>query len=58
MTSAARRFGDVVEFDEAERRRRLGQVYALLLDAARQKRAREAQAAAAQHLPVEDEAVA
>jgi hypothetical protein len=40
-----------MEISEEERRRRLGQVYALLLDAARQKRAREAQAAAEQNLP-------
>lgn len=46
MTSRAKQIGEVVEYDEAEVRRRLGQVYSLLLDAARQKRAREAQQAA------------
>lgn len=46
MTGNARDYRTVVEYSEEERRRRLGQVYALLLDAARQKRAREAQQAA------------
>lgn len=55
MTDMVDRIAKQAEYDEAEVRRRLGQVYSLLLDAARQKRAREAQAAAAQYLPVEDQ---
>jgi hypothetical protein len=58
MIDMVDRIGEQAECDEAERRRRLGQVYALLLDAARQKRAREAQAAAEQGLPVVEEAAA
>jgi hypothetical protein len=46
MTGTARDFREPIEYSEEERRRRLGQVYSLLLDAARQKRAREAQQAA------------
>ena len=48
MKSNTRDYQAPVVHDEAEVRRRLGQVYTLLLHAARQKRAREAQAAAAQ----------
>jgi hypothetical protein len=48
MKSNTRDYQAAVVYDEAEVRRRLGQVYTLLLHAARQKRAREAQAAAAQ----------
>jgi hypothetical protein len=48
MKSNARDYQTSVVYDEAEARRRLGQVYNLLLHAARQKRAREAQVAAAQ----------
>jgi hypothetical protein len=48
MKGNARDYQTAVVYDEAEVRRRLGQVYSLLLHAARQKRAREAQAAAAQ----------
>lgn len=48
-----------LEYSEEEIRRRLGQVYSLLLDAARQKRLREAQqAAASQDTPVGGEAMA
>lgn len=47
MASTARKTGEVVEYDEAEINRRMGQVYSLLLDASQQKRAaREAQQAA------------
>lgn len=55
MIDMVDRIGKQAEFDEAERRRRLGQVYNLLLAAAREKRAKEAQAAVEQHLPVEDQ---
>ncbi len=48
MQGDTRGFRTASQYDEAEVRRRLGQVYSLLLHAARQKRAREAQAAAAQ----------
>lgn len=48
MKSNTRDYQTAVVHDEAEVRRRLGQVYTLLLHAARQKRSREAQAAAAQ----------
>jgi hypothetical protein len=48
MQGDTRDFRATGQYDEAEVRRRLGQVYSLLLHAARQKRAREAQAAAAQ----------
>ena len=48
MKGNARDYQTSVVYDEAEARRRLGQGYSLLLHAARQKRAREAQAAAAQ----------
>lgn len=58
MIDTMDRIGKEVEYDEAEVCRRLGQVYALLLGAARQKRAREAQAAAEQGLPVMGEAAA
>lgn len=36
---------ETIDYSEEEIRRRLGQVYSLLLDAARQKRLREAQQA-------------
>jgi hypothetical protein len=58
MTGNARDYRTVVEFSEEERRRRLGQVYALLLDAARQKRAREAQATATEYRSAEDQEAA
>lgn len=50
MKSNTRDYQTTVVRDEAEVRRRLGQVYTLLLYAARQKRAREARAAAAEGL--------
>ena len=55
MKSNARDYQTSVVYDEAEARRRLGQVYSLLLHAARQKRAREAQAAAAQGIQADAE---
>ena len=54
MTSTTKQVWEEAGYDEAEVRRRLGQVYSLLLEAARQKRAREAQAAAEQGLPARD----
>lgn len=47
MKGNARDFKTGIEYDEAEVARRLGEVYSLLLDAARQKRLREAQQAVA-----------
>jgi hypothetical protein len=55
IKSNARGCQTAVEYDEAEVRRRLGQVYSLLLHAARQKREREAQAAATQGVQADAE---
>lgn len=55
MIDTMDRIGERVEYDEAEVRRRLGRVYRLLIEAARQKRLRDERSAAAQDASADTE---